>query len=69
MAPAEVSRHYHITLPKEVRERMGIRPGDIFEVFQYENYFELVPVKKAGELHGTLRGIDNDIVRDRDREF
>ena len=67
IATVKVSPKYQIVIPKEVRECLGIRPGDELELFPYEGLIELVPVKKARDLRGFFQGIDTTIKRDRDR--
>ena len=67
MTTVTVSPKYQVVLPREVREAMGIRPGQKVVVFRYENRIELIPVKNAREMRGFLKGIDTRVQRDRDR--
>jgi AbrB family looped-hinge helix DNA binding protein len=62
-----VSPKFQVVIPLEVRESLGIRPGEILQVFQYENRIELVPVRPMREMRGFLRGMDTTFERDPDR--
>lgn len=67
MATVKVSPKYQIVIPREVREAMGIRPGQKIEVFVYDGRIQLVPVKRIREMRGFLKGMDSTIERDGDR--
>ncbi len=67
MTTVTVSPKYQVVLPREVREAMGIRPGQKVVVFRYENRIELIPLRKAREMRGFLKGIDTRVQRERDR--
>jgi len=62
-----VSPKFQVVIPKDVREAMGIRPGEKVEVFQYENRIEFVPVKSIKSLRGFLKGIDTTVDREKGR--
>ncbi len=67
MKTVTVSPKYQIVIPRELRESMGIRPGEKVQVMQYENRIEFIPVRKIKKMRGFLKGIDTTIERDRDR--
>lgn len=67
MTTVTVSKKYQVVIPKEVRDALGIRPGQRIEVIVYEGRAELVPVRDAKAMRGFLRGIDTDVQRDKDR--
>jgi len=62
-----VSPKYQVVIPKEIRESLGIRPGQKIEVIQYGNRIELVPVRPISDALGLFAGIDTDIEREPDR--
>jgi AbrB family looped-hinge helix DNA binding protein len=62
-----VSSGYRITIPRSVRERLGIRPGQRMQVITYENRIEIIPLRPARELRGFLRGMSTDLKREPDR--
>jgi AbrB family looped-hinge helix DNA binding protein len=67
MSTVTVSPKYQIVIPKELRESLGIRPGEKVQVFQYENRIEFVPVRKIHTMRGILKGINTNVDRDKDR--
>ena len=63
----KVSPKYQVVIPKEIREDLGIQPGNFVSVFQYNGRIEYVPIKKMSALRGFLKGMDTHIERDEDR--
>lgn len=61
-----VSPKYQIVIPRSVRERLGIRPGQQLQMVAYEDRIEVIPVRPARELRGFLRG-PNTFERESDR--
>ncbi len=48
MAVVTVSRRYQITIPREIRESMGIRPGQKIEVTIVNEHIVLIPLGTSG---------------------
>jgi len=67
MTAVTVSPKYQVVIPKDVRESMGIYSGQKIQVLTYQNRIELIPIKPMKKMRGFLKGIDTDIVRDKDR--
>ena len=67
MPKVTVSPKFQVVIPLEVRESLGIHPGETLQVFQYENRIEMIPVRPMREMRGFLRGIDTTVDRDPDR--
>jgi AbrB family looped-hinge helix DNA binding protein len=67
MDKVTLSNKYKIVIPKEARERIGLKAGASFEVIIYSNRIELVPIKPIKNLQGIFKGIDTNIIRDDDR--
>lgn len=63
----KVSPKYQVTIPVSVREKLGIQPGQKFQVIIHRNRIELIPQKDLREMRGFLRGLDSDIERESDR--
>ena len=61
------SSKFQIVIPKEIREKMGLKAGQKLEVMQLGNIIELIPVEPIEKLRGFLKGIDTTIERDEDR--
>lgn len=52
MTTVTVSQRYQIVIPKEVRQSLGITPGQKIEVIVNEGRAEFVPVRDMGEMRG-----------------
>jgi AbrB family looped-hinge helix DNA binding protein len=57
MNTVTVSPKYQVVIPEKIRQAMGIKPGQKFEVMEYEVCLEFVPVKSLKSLRGTLSQI------------
>jgi AbrB family looped-hinge helix DNA binding protein len=62
-----VSPKYQVVIPRSVRERLGIRPGQRMQLIAYEDRIEVVPVRPARELRGFLAELENTFEREPDR--
>jgi AbrB family looped-hinge helix DNA binding protein len=53
----KVSSRYQVVIPKDVRVRMAIRPGQEFQVIARRGVITLVPDKPIAAMRGFLRGM------------
>lgn len=67
METVTISPKYQIVIPREVREALGIKPGQKVQVLHYQNRIEFIPLKNMKEMKGFLKGIDTTIEREKDR--
>ncbi|MFQ5432837.1 MAG: AbrB/MazE/SpoVT family DNA-binding domain-containing protein [Nitrospinota bacterium] len=67
MAVVTVSPKYQVVIPREVRDSLGIKPGEKVQIFQYEERIEFIPVKKLSKMRGFIKGIDTTVKREKDR--
>ena len=67
MAAVIVSPKYQVVIPKNVRERLSLSPGDKIEVIQIDDRIELIPVKSIKSLRGFLKARKNNFKREDDR--
>jgi len=67
MERATVSTKYQVVIPKKVREKLGIKPGQKVHVIPYEGRIELIPVEKMRKSRGFIEGIDTSVERESDR--
>ena len=67
MKTVTVSPKFQIVIPQPVREALGLSAGVKLQVVQFEDRIELIPLRSAKALRGTLKGLDTDVPRDGDR--
>ena len=67
MNTVTISTKYQVVIPKEVRSRLGIEVGQKFQVIEYGERIELVPVRDMKSMRGFARGISTTVRRERDR--
>lgn len=67
MHTVTISPKYQVVIPKEIREALGLRPGQRMRVMEYDGRLELIPDRDISELKGFLRGIDTRVEREDDR--
>jgi AbrB family looped-hinge helix DNA binding protein len=67
METVTISPKFQVVIPKAIRERLGLAPGQKVQAIAYEDRIELIPVQPARRLRGFLKGIDTTVPRDPDR--
>jgi AbrB family looped-hinge helix DNA binding protein len=60
MARTRVSSKYQVVIPKEVRERHGIKPGLEMQVISKGGSIVLVPDRPLSAFRGILRGMPTE---------
>jgi len=53
-----VSPKFQVVIPKSIRERLGLVPGQKVQAFVIGDHIELLPVRPARALRGIFRGLD-----------
>jgi AbrB family looped-hinge helix DNA binding protein len=67
MASVTVSPKFQVVIPKEIRKRFGLLPGQKIQLVVYGNRIELIPVMPVKRMRGFLKGIDTRVPREGDR--
>jgi AbrB family looped-hinge helix DNA binding protein len=63
-----ISPKFQVVIPKSIRERLHLVPGQKVQAIVYGDHIEFLPVRPAAELRGVLRGLDTSFEREeRDR--
>ena len=65
MSATTLSAKFQISIPKDVREEMGLKPGQKFEFLRIGRTLKLVPQPRMEDLIGLGRGANPDGYRDR----
>ena len=67
MDTVTISPKYQVVIPKRIREKLQLVPGQKVQAIVYEGRIELIPLRPAREMRGFLSGINTDIEREADR--
>lgn len=67
MEAVTISPKFQVVIPRQVREQLGLTPGQKVQVVVLDDRIELVPVRQIRKMRGFLKGIDTRVERDRDR--
>lgn len=62
-----VSQKYQVVIPRDIREALGILPGQRMQAIRYGDRVELIPLRPIETARGFLRGIDTAVEREADR--
>ncbi len=66
MDAVTVSSRYQVLIPKTVRERTQIKPGEKLQVLSFDDRIVLIRTRPMRKMRGFLRGLDPDFVREQD---
>jgi AbrB family looped-hinge helix DNA binding protein len=67
MTTITVSPKFQIVIPKEIRQKLNLKPGQKLQVIQLGDRIEFIILKDIRDARGFLKGINTDIVREGDR--
>jgi AbrB family looped-hinge helix DNA binding protein len=56
MDPVTLSPQFQLEVPREIREELGLQPGEQFQVINYGGRLQFIPVRPIKEMRGFLRG-------------
>jgi AbrB family looped-hinge helix DNA binding protein len=57
MMTVKVSPKFQVVIPKELREKMKLRPGQELLIFERDGSIRLEPPRSIAELRGMAKGI------------
>ncbi|MGH7638539.1 MAG: AbrB/MazE/SpoVT family DNA-binding domain-containing protein [Gemmatimonadaceae bacterium] len=63
-----ISPKFQVVIPREIRERLQLAPGQKVQALVYRDRVELIPIRPTRQLRGFVKGIDTSVDRDMDRE-
>ena len=64
MDTVTISPKYQVVIPRAIREKWNVKPGQKVQFIIYGNRLEIVPVRNIKEARGFLKGMSSDIKRD-----
>ncbi len=64
MDTVTISSKYQMVIPRAIREKWNIKPGQKVRLIIYGNRLEVVPVRDIKEARGFLKGMSSDVERD-----
>ncbi len=62
-----ISPKFQVVIPKAIREKLSLLPGQKLQAIAYGDRIELIPVRPIKEMRGFLKGIDTTVKREADR--
>ena len=67
METVKISPKFQVVIPRRIREKLQLVPGQIVQAIVYEGRIELIPLRPIQEMRGFLAGIETTIEREDDR--
>lgn len=67
MSTVTISPKFQVVIPKEIRQKLGLKPGQKVQTMVYDNRIELILVRPLTDMRGFLAGIDTTVEREPDR--
>ncbi|MEO8448081.1 MAG: AbrB/MazE/SpoVT family DNA-binding domain-containing protein [bacterium] len=67
METVTVSPKFQVVIPKEIREKLKLKPGQKLQIIEFNDRIEFIPVKDIKEARGFLKGMNTKIDREDDR--
>ena len=64
MDTVTISSKYQIVIPRAIREKWQVRPGQKVRLIIYGKRLEIVPVRDIKEARGFLKGMSSEIERE-----
>lgn len=66
MTTVKVTSEYQLAIPQAIRDALNIKPGETFQVLEFDGRIEFIPLRTPREMRGFLRGINTDAPREND---
>ena len=67
MGTVTISPKFQVVIPKEIREKLNLSPGQKIQAIIYGDRIELIPIRPMKQMRGFLKGIDTRVDREADR--
>ncbi|MBU0560975.1 MAG: AbrB/MazE/SpoVT family DNA-binding domain-containing protein [Bacteroidetes bacterium] len=67
MTTVKISPKYQVVIPKEIRNKLKLRPGQRLQILEFGDRIEFLILKNIKEARGYLKGMDTNFEREEDR--
>ncbi|MCL4540618.1 MAG: AbrB/MazE/SpoVT family DNA-binding domain-containing protein [Bacteroidetes bacterium] len=67
MTTVKISPKYQVVIPKEIRRRLKLKPGQTLQILEFRDRIEFIPLTNIRDARGMLKGIDTSVDREGDR--
>ena len=64
MEAVTLSPKYQVVIPRRIRERLGLRPGEKLQVISFDDRIELIPIRSMRPMRGFLKGLNPNFERE-----
>lgn len=69
MNEVKISTKYQMVVPKEIRKKMNLKPGQKIIIIEKSGIIDLVLDRPLEELRGYLKGINIEHLREEKKRF
>jgi len=69
MGIVKLSPKFQVVIPRDVREKLDLKPGQKIVVIEKGGVLHLIPQKPIKEMRGFVKGIDTSKLRDEEDRF
>jgi AbrB family looped-hinge helix DNA binding protein len=67
-ALSTISSKYQVVIPKEIREKFNLKPGQQIMFVPYQKSLRVVIVPSIDEAYGMLKGMNTEDIREEEDE-
>lgn len=64
MEAVTLSPKYQVVIPRHIREKLGLRPGEKLQVISFDDRIELIPIRPMRQMRGFLKGLPPSFERE-----
>jgi AbrB family looped-hinge helix DNA binding protein len=69
MGIVKLSPKFQVVIPRDVREKLDLKPGQKIVVIEKGGVLHLIPQKPMKEMKGFVKGMDTSKLRDEEDRF
>ena len=69
MAKVKLSSKFQVVIPREVREKLDLKPGQEIVMIEKAGVIHLVPQKPIKQMRGFVKGGDTQNIREEEDRF